>query len=665
MAELGSIAILIAFVMAIYAACAAVIGARRGMDDLAASARNAVFVVAALLTLAALALAYAFITRDFRIEYVARESSLDMPWYYVVVAFWGGQEGSLLYWAWTLALFAALAVALNWRAQRVLMPYVVAVLMGLEIFFVAMLAFVSNPFKLLPFTPANGLGLNPLLQDNGMMIHPPMLLLGYMSTSIPFAFAMAALLSGKLDAAWLRVTRRWTLTSWAVLTAGNLFGAWWSYHVLGWGGYWGWDPVENSAFMPWLAMTAYLHSVIVQEKRGMLKVWNLALIILAFNLSLFGTFVVRSGVIQSVHSFAQSSLGVFFFGFLGLSIVFSVALLFSRMNRLRDDRALGDLLSREVGFLFNNLLLIGITFATFVGVIFPLLTEAVRNEKLTVGPPYYSQVNGPIFLALMALMGIGPLLPWHRASRANLIRSFGMPLTVLALTVVIFFALGMRDAPALLAFGTLALVAATVVQEFYRGVRARQTATGEAAPLALLRLTWRNQQRYGGYLVHLGIVVMAVAIVATQFFQVSKVVGLDPGESVNLGRYTLTYQNLSEDQSDAAKPLTFAQVAVSADGKPLGVIAPGKRVYRNYENQPVSEISITTTLFEDLYVVLASYGAGGVASFYLFVNPMQVWLWIGGALTLFGGLVAWWPRRLEVRESVRVSAGHERAADAG
>lgn len=663
MADIGNAALLIALITAAYVAIISIVGARRQHPELATSARNGLMVVAGLMTVAAASLALAFLTQDFNILYVTENSNRAMPWYYVLAAFWGGQPGSLLFWAWTLTLFAALAVQLNWRSQRELMPYVMMVLMTIELFFLALLNFVSNPFERLwqtrageivaevfqplgaiPYFPTDGQGLNPLLWDRGMMAHPPMLLLGYMSVSIPYAFAIAALLSGKLDVSWLKATRRWTLTAWGLLSLGNLLGAWWAYHVLGWGGYWGWDPVENVALMPWLAASAYLHSVIMQEKRGMLKVWNFALIILTFNLAIFGTFVVRSGVISSVHSFAQSSLGPLFFAFLGAATLFSLGTLFSRLALLRDERHLDGLLSRESGFLYNNLLLIGIVAATFLGVIFPILSEAVQNVKITVGPPYYEQVNGPLLLALMALMGIGPLLPWRRASLPALIRAFRWPLVALAVTLVGLLAGGVYNPGPLLGFSVAAFVLVTHLQEFYDGVRARRQATGEPLLTALVNLTTRNRQRYGGYLVHLGLVMVMMGVVASSFFQVSKAFALSPGQTVTVDRYTLTYENLYERQ-EPGKEVIFARMFVTQGDRNLGEIQPGKAIYPNYNNQPASEIVIRTTLLEDLYVVLNSWDEDGTATFYVFVNPMVAWLWIGGVVLVCGGLVAWWPFR--------------------
>src|SRR5215210_1153399 len=429
MADFGHIAIVAAMVVAAYAAIAAPLGVRLRAPELLASAYNAVLGVAALMSAASFALLLAFLSNDFSIRYVAEHSSREMPLSLVAAAFYGGQAGSLLYWGWTLSIFSAIVAYQQRRAtDRHLMAYVHMTLMVVMAFFGLILGFVASPFEKMAVVPANGQGLNPLLYDMGMLYHPPMLLAGYMSWTIPFAFAVAALATGRLDASWIRTTRKYALVAWGILGIGNMLGAWWAYRVLGWGGYWGWDPVENSAIMPWLTGTAFLHSIQIQERRGTLKIWNMALVLLAFALSIFGTFVVRSGVLSSVHSFALSSIGPFYFGFLALVIAGSVALLFWRMPALRAQRDLDSLVSREAAFLLNNLLFLAVAFATFWGTIYPLISEAVRDVRVSVGAPYFQRVNGPILLALVALMGIGPLLPWRRATRRQVERAFVAPL---------------------------------------------------------------------------------------------------------------------------------------------------------------------------------------------------------------------------------------------
>src|SRR5687768_1658717 len=427
MADFGHIAIVAAFVIAVYVAIAAPLGVRLRAPDLRASAYNGVIGVAILMTVASATLLTTFMTNDISIKYVAEHSSREMPGSLVAAAFYGGQSGSLLYWGWTLALFSAIVAIQQRRTDPDLMAYVHMTLMAVMAFFGLILGFVASPFEKMPVVPANGLGLNPLLYDLGMLYHPPMLLAGYMSWTIPFAFAVAALATGRLDAAWIKTTRRYALVAWAILGIGNMLGGWWAYRVLGWGGYWGWDPVENSAIMPWLIGTAYVHSVMIQERRGMLKVWNMALVMVTFYLAIFGTFVVRSGVITSVHSFAQSSLGPFFLTFLAVVMVSTLALLFYRLPQLKSDNHLDSMLSRESSFLMNNLLFLGLVFEIFWGTIFPLVSETLQGTKITVGPPFFNQVAGPIIIVLLALMGIGPLMPWRRGTGAHLIRLFWPP----------------------------------------------------------------------------------------------------------------------------------------------------------------------------------------------------------------------------------------------
>ncbi|HEX8729140.1 MAG TPA: cytochrome c biogenesis protein CcsA, partial [Ktedonobacterales bacterium] len=417
--DLGAIALTLALVFTLYALATSALGATLRRPALVASGRRAALVVAGFLLIATGSLIASFLAHDFGAVYVAQHSSLAMPWYYSLSAFYGGQEGSLLYWATMLSIFSAIAVLLHRRAEP-LMPWVVATLMSIETFFLVMLNFISPPFNRVTIPPLDGAGLNPILQDPGMLIHPPMLLAGYMSWSLPFAFAMAAMISGRLDAAWLRSIRRWTLAAWMIQSCGLLLGMWWAYHVLGWGGYWGWDPVENAALLPWLTATAFLHSTMVQERRGTLKVWNLTLIIATFALSVFGTFEVRSGIISSVHSFAYSSVGPFFLGFLVITLAVSFGLFFYRLPQLKPEAEFDSVISREGSFLINNLLLAGVAFATFWGTIFPIISADLRGQTMTVGTAFYQRVNGPLFIALIFMMGVGPLLAWRRASASSL-----------------------------------------------------------------------------------------------------------------------------------------------------------------------------------------------------------------------------------------------------
>ncbi|MCX6024559.1 MAG: cytochrome c biogenesis protein CcsA [Chloroflexi bacterium] len=567
-----------------------------------------------------------------------------MPPDVLVVSFWGGQAGSLLLWAWVMSL-AALFVVWAYRNQYDdLMPTVGAVLMVILTFFVLMLTFVASPFERLPAPMPDGRGLNPLLWDDGMRIHPPLLLTGYMSFAIPFAFAMAALITGHLDNRWLRAVRPWAMLSWGIQGLGLLAGAWWAYHVLGWGGYWGWDPVENAALMPWLASTAFLHSIMVQERRGMLKVWNLALVITSFVLAIFGTFVVRSGVLSSVHSFAQSPLGPYFFGFLGTLLILSLGLFFARMPALKSEGEFDGVASREVSFLFNNLALLAMTAAIFWGTVFPLLSEMARGAKITVGPPFYNQVNGPLLLLLLVLMGIGPLLAWRRTSNASLWRNFRMPLTLGGLTLMGLLAGGMYPQwLAAFSFACCAFVFGTIVLEYARGMRARQR-TGENAFMALYLLVARNRRRYGGYLSHLAVLLAAVAIIGSTFFQHETIMTLKPGETGKLADYDLTFQSITA-RKETGLDITAAPMIIRRNGSVVQAIEPQRRVHRGWEQQPISGIAIATSLpwFDDIYVLLTGWEADGSAHFRVFVTPLVSLLWVGAGLFLISVVVVAWP----------------------
>ncbi len=642
MADFGHIAIVAAFVVACYAAIVGPLSAHLRAPDLLQSARNGVYAVALLLTLASATLMAAFVTHDFSIKYVAEHSSRDMPASLVAAAFYSGQQGSLLYWAWTLSLFSAIVMLQNRRTARDFMGYLIGTLMVVAGFFGLILGFVASPFEKTAIVPAEGLGLNPLLYDSGMLYHPPMLLAGYMSWTIPFAFAVAALASRRLDAEWIRATRRYALVAWAILGVGNLLGAWWAYRVLGWGGYWGWDPVENAAIMPLFLGTAYIHSVMIQERRGMLKVWNMALVMVAFYLCIFGTFVVRSGVISSVHSFAQSSIGPYFLVFLSAAVIGSLALLWYRLPYLRSDNKLDSMLSREASFLMNNLLFVGLVFAIFWGTIFPLVSEAVQGTKITVGPPFFNQVAGPIMIGLLVLMGIAPLMPWRKASPDALARSFVVPIGAALVTAIGLLLFAPNGATAIASLTACAFVTATIAQEFWRGSVARGQATGEALPRAFGSLVRRNNRRYGGYVVHLGVVLMAAAITASSMYQLERTARLRPGEALEIGGYRLTYNGLRERQEPGVR-VVEAQLAVQSGNQLLGAVTPDKRFHRNFERQPSTQVAIRTTPFEDLYVVLAGWDPDGSASFIVFVNPLVVWLWAGGVIALLGTFVAMWP----------------------
>jgi cytochrome c-type biogenesis protein CcmF len=651
MAALGQICIVGAFGLALYAIVSSVAGVRIGSRELISSGRNAAWAVTALITAASVTLLLAFAVHDFSLRYVWEHSSRAMSIDLVLAAFYSGQQGSLLYWAWTLSLFAAIVL---WQQRksgphRALMPYVVAVLMGVEAFMTLLLGFVATPFEALPRVPTDGVGLNPLLYDEGMRIHPPMLLAGLMSWSVPFAFAIAALASGKLGNEWVALSRRYAMVAWVILGLGNILGAWWAYHVLGWGGYWGWDPVENVALMPWLVGTAFIHSIQMQERRGMLKGWNVALIMVTFFLSIFGTFVVRSGILASVHSFALSAIGPYFLSFLALAIVGSLALYFWRLPGLRSDNQLDALLSREASFLINNLLFLGVAFAIFWGTIYPLVAEAIADQKVSVGPPYFKQVAGPLLGATLVMMGIGPLMPWRRASRAHVLHNFIFPVTGTLVGLATFIVLGIRDSFAVLGFGICLFVLGAILQEFVRGTLARHRATGEPYPAALLSLIRRNNRRYGGYTVHLAILMIGVGAVGSQVYQQQTQATLAPGQSVTLAGYTITAQGIQTNQLPGVKVI---DAMLSVNGQEL---RPEKQYFDNFPQQPSTKVGLRSTPFEDLYVVLGDWSGDGPAaqvSLAVFVNPLVSWIWAGGVLLLLGTLVTLWPAPAPSRQRV-------------
>ncbi|MFI5352027.1 MAG: heme lyase CcmF/NrfE family subunit [Candidatus Binatales bacterium] len=660
MPVLGRLTLALALAVGVYSIGANVIGARRGRLELLISARHALWAMCAMITVAVASLWVGLLRSDFSLEYVASYSSTTLPTVYKITSLWGGQQGSLLFWTLLLSIFTALVAIQNRRRNPEIAPYALAVMAGVAVFFLGMLNFVTRPFDLLAVAPLEGSDLNPLLQNYWMAIHPPSLYTGYVSATVPFAFGAAALITGKLDDDWIRSTRRWAIFSWFFLTLGNIFGARWAYEVLGWGGYWAWDPVENAAFMPWLVMTAYLHSVMIQERKDMLKVWNLVLVGLAFLLTLFGTFITRSGVISSVHSFTQSGLGPYFLTFLIVVTVAYTALLISRVRMLRSPAEFESYLSREAAFLFNNLVLVGIAFAIFWGTIFPVLSEAVRGVKITVGPPFFNKVNGPLALALIFLMGVGPLIAWRKATRANLVRSFAAPALAGVVTgLAFFYAGGMRQWYVLSAMSLAAFVLATVVVEVARGIDARRHLVGESPPRALVNLVAKNNRRYGGYIIHVGVVAAFVGIVASSFFKTEVKQSVHQGESFRIGNYQLKYLGLeSSDTPHLASAV--ARLDVFDRGRWVATMEPAKLFFKQPQ-QPATKVAIRSSPRADLYVVLAGIDeASGLVTFDVFLTPLVFWLWAGGLLMAVGTVVVMWPN---VRERAAIAAAVRRATD--
>jgi len=645
MTDIGYVLLVVALIAAVYSAIAFVIGRRQGKPALVESGRNAVLAVCGLLTLCVAALLYLILTHSFQVEYIASYSSRGLPLTYLLSSLWAGNEGSVLFWAWVLSILAAIMVVQKRDVGADLVPYAGAVTMLTETFFLVLLLFVANPFRLLPFTPPDGNGLNPLLQNPGMFFHPPFLLGGYVGFTIPFAFAVSALLSNRLGDEWLVVVRRWTLVAWIMLSIGNLFGGWWAYVELGWGGYFAWDPVENASFMPWLTATAFLHSMMMQRRRGILKVWNIVLIVATFALSILGTFLTRSGVLNSVHSFASSPLlGSMYLGFIAVTLFGSLYLLYLRFPDLRSEAEMESLVSRESTFLLNNLLLVGATFAILLGTFFPIISEAVRGVKVSVGPPFFNWVNGPIFLAVVLLAGVCTLIGWRRASLKNLRHNFLWPGIAGVVLAALLFALGVRRHPvALLAFTACGFVVFTIVSELLRAAGARHRIRGENILKASWGLVTANRPRYGGYLVHIGVVLMAIGIVGSQAFNVEREATLKPGESVTVNRYVVTYDSHDEYQTQNKSTYTAA-LTVSNGGHFLTRLAPQKYFYADTQ-QTVTEVAIRSTWAEDLYVIPVGTQDDGTATFKVIVNPLVKWLWTGGTILVLGGVVAFWPNR--------------------
>jgi cytochrome c-type biogenesis protein CcmF len=632
LASLGRPSLVAAICLAVIALGACALGAARNRADLTEVGRRALYVCAGFTALATVALLTALFSHDFSLEYVTRYSSRSLSGPYTISALWGGMEGSLLFWTLLLTCFTALALRRAPLSTRHASG-AGAVLAGIAVFFLALLLFPANPFVHLAQVPADGQGLNPLLQSPGMMIHPPLLYTGFVGFSIPFAFAVAALVSGRLDQNWFTATRRWTLFAWSALSIGIVLGGAWAYTELGWGGYWAWDPVENASFMPWLTATAFLHSVIIQEKRQMLKVWNVSLILLTYALAVFGTFLTRSGILSSIHTFTEGSTGKWFLPFLALMVLGSFGIVAYRYDKLRSKNQLDSLLSRESAFLANNVLFLAATFTVLLGTIWPIVMEAVSGTRLTVLGPYFNIVFIPIALALLALAGIGPLISYRRMRLGALLRLSRIPLAAGAVTVVLLAIVGVRSTGALIAFGLCAFTAVAIGTEFARGSRLYRRGAKMAWPTAIARTLTRNRRRYGGYVIHLGIVLIVIGF-AGSAFKVERQNELQQGESMTVGEYTLTYDNL-ETTETAEKQVNAVTLGVSRGDEPIGVLRP-QRNFHIAQQQTQSEVAIRTTPVEDLYVVVTSIDSEQAIVLRTFVNPLTWWIWAGAAVMAVG-----------------------------
>ena len=657
MTILGELALWIALPVALWGTVVSFTGGRIGRSDLVLSGERAVHAVTFLLVLVSAGIIAAFVGDRYEYLYVANYSNRELDTYFKIAGLWAGQRGSLVFWTVLLSAFSSIAVFRNRRRNREFMPYVSGTLLGILSFLLIVLLFADvNPFERLGFTRANGLGLNPQLQNYWMTIHPPTLYLGFTAFAVPFAFAVSALLTNRLDSRWIAVSRRWILLSWFFLTNGIIFGMRWAYEELGWGGYWFWDPVENASLLPWLTATAFLHSIQIQENRGMLKVWNMCLVVGTFLLTIFATFLTRSGLIESVHSFAENlRIAYIFLGFMGGMAAFAVVLVVHRLPSLGSENRLQSFVSRESAFLFNNLLLVGITFAVAWGTLFPLITEGFFGETRNVGPPYFNRVNIPIGLILLALMGIGPVIAWRRASARNLRRNFAAPLAAGALTLALLWSLGIRHAFALATFAIGAFVMAIVVTEFWKGTKARAHIAGEGLPSALRSLVRRNRRRWGGYIVHAGVVVVFMGLAGAAFDR-RVVRDLVPGEAMTvrsaLGtEYRLVYESLSHSRPRVSEDVEendwrwTALMTAHRNGDRIGVLRPERRFYPIMD-QTSTEVGIASSVLEDLYVIPRELDMESErASFEVKVLPLVPWIWCGGLLVAIGALVGLWPPR--------------------
>ena len=642
-ATLGHSAILLAFALALAGIVSPIAAVRLGDRRYLTLARWAILGQFVLVTLAASALIYGLVATDFSIKYVAFNTTRATPVYYRVTGLWGALEGSLLLWEWILIIFSAIAAAIYRDRHQELIPWVIMIFCMVSAFFLGVIAFASNPFEIVSPIPADGRGLNPLLEDANMMTHPPLLYTGFVGLTVPFAFAMAALIVGRLDEAWIISTRRWTIIAWFFLTAGNLVGAWWSYHVLGWGGYWAWDPVENAAFMPWLPATAFLHSIQVQERRRMLKVWNLSLIIVAFSLTIFGTFLTRSGVLSSIHAFSSGPVGMLFLIFLAFVLLGSFGLLASRADLLKGQPELDSMVSRESAFLLNNIVLVSALFTIFLGTIFPLISEAVAGVQVSVGAPYFNSVTVPLFLCLVFLMAVGPMIAWRRASWDNLKRNFLWPASLALGFGFILFVWKVRDFLPLLGFTLLAFVVCSMVYDTALALGARKRIAGEGALRGLITLARRNQRRYGGLVVHLGVVLIIMGIAGSMTYSIEKEATMALNQELNVGNYRIQFAGLS----GAQQPTHFrveGAFQVFHNGNDIGVMKPALKFFPSQQS-PIGRAVHQSSLSEDIYLILSGFSQvdRNQATLKILVRPLVVWMWIGGFVIVLGTLICIWP----------------------
>ena len=664
--DIGLVALVIAFLFSVYATVVSAWGGLRNRPAWVESSRNASLLVFPLLSISVLVVVYNLYVLDLSQAYVYDVASHAMSTFLRVTALWGGQQGSILFWAWIMSAFVAIVLLRKWERDRELMPYVITVSMLTTAFFVGVVLFITNPFAkmwysngateltkaifqpagLIQYIPNDGQGLNPLLRHFGMIGHPPTTYIGFTGFVIPFAFAMAALITGQSkEDEWIRTTRRWTLVAWIFLTIGLILGGRWAYDVLGWGGFWGWDPVENAMFMPWLTGTAFLHSVMMTEKRGMLKRWNMVLIILTYALTVFGTFITRTGVISSVHAFSKSALGPAFFVFIGLTFLGSLTLLFYRWDSLKAEHQLESFLSREAAFLLQNMLFLAVCFAVFWGTVFPLLSELFTGTKITVGPPYFQKVTGPLFFALVLLMGIAPLLAWRKQAAQSLGRALLLPFAASLGITAVWGSLHRLHPASIFGLWLVSFVLLSLLAEFWKGVRARMQGRGENLAVAFGKLIGRNHRRYGGYIIHLGVVMIALGVIGDAYFKQETQGTLAAGETLSVAGYSFRYEGLKSYPGTDGREVIAADATLLKNGQVIRAMQP-RRDFFIVQEQPVTVPAVYATAGTDVYVLLLDWqNDGKSATFKIYINSLINWVWAGGLVMMLGTLIAAWPPR--------------------
>jgi cytochrome c-type biogenesis protein CcmF len=637
LAGLGRPSLLVALLFSLLSITAFIVASRTGRRDLSEAGKRALYATFGFTALATVSLITALLAHDFSLSYVTNYTSRSLSVPYTISSLWGGMEGSLLFWTTLLTAFSALAIAKAPARNSRLVGAAGAVLMGIAAFFLFMVAFPGNPFaQATGDIPVDGNGLNPLLQSPGMVIHPPLLYTGFVGFSIPFAFAIGALFTKRLDDSWFTATRQWTLFAWTALSIGIVLGGAWAYTELGWGGYWAWDPVENASFMPWLTATAFLHSVVIQEKRRMLKVWNVTLIVLTYALAVFGTFLTRSGLLSSIHTFSEGPIGKFFLPFLGLLLVGGLGMVAYRLDALRSENRLDSLISRESAFIANNVLFVAAAFTVLWGTIYPIVAEVSSGIRLSVGPPFFNTIFTPIGLAIIGLTGIGPLISWRRMSKGAFWRMVRVPLVAGGVTVIALAFGGLSSPGALLSFALCAFTATAIIGEFVRGSRVYRRRDNIGPLSALNRTIARNRRRYGGYIVHLGVLLIVIGF-AGNAFKVERRADMAPGDSLDVASYTLTYEGV-RTSSTSEKDIFEATLSVSRGDDDLGTMRPQRNLHLA-QGQWQSEVAIRTNPIEDLYVVVTGFDTDQSAVIRTFVNPLTWWIWAGAAVMLVGMLV--------------------------